>query len=194
DNSLLRRAGHFGKRLLGRDQMKHKRMMKFLKKRLREKGFFESLPDLGGPPYGNMKACDLGGFELAIKNTFGFKEHGSDFKKFRSVFLAHQMAVKEGRLNPQHYILKSIKVYGKIGNFLVMQRVKEKPVAEMGYAEKTSFETARSEVKKNFEELFAEHEIKRPPQTRKHVLAVENTKPQQPEKGKWVVCLPYDFE
>lgn len=128
------------------------------------------------------------GVPVVIKWTGPFHLHGGKPNLLRHDFLAHQRAVRAGQIDTSFYILRSPKVYGKVGDFLVMEYVSNAIKQEASLRE--SFTNARGQLERNLHFLEMENRLSFPlerPQSR-HLMAagVEN--------GKWIFYLPYDYD
>ena len=108
----------------------------FLNSRLSAK-FFGSLPVLDVS--GRVRLLRFGPLELAIKDTQRQADHGFYYKRLRRDFLLHQRAVRAGSLKSGRYILKSIKVHGRIGKYLVMSRIKPIEIYELPQSVRENF-------------------------------------------------------
>lgn len=172
-------------------------LLKYLRQNLFKPDFFENLSGLYGP---RVKQLDFHFYinkrehvvPVVIKNTGAFahipESQGKNFEEIRRSFEAHQRAVRSGKINPKTYILRSPKVYGRIGDFLVMEFVAK---TDLHWdLRKEIFK----EVGRNFLRLKDKNLIgKRPVPQTWSLITVANTNPKNPEKGKWVVFLPYDY-
>ncbi len=171
--------------------MKHHRLMSFLKQKLIDESFFWSLERVSLHPQNDYaRKLDFEGLPIVVKDTYGIEKHGINFEAIRTkAYLVHQRAVRSKQIKPEYYILRSIKVYGRIGDYLVMQRIEERMIKRMTGAELDSFKTAKIELFTNLSKLRVTAMM---PQAR-HLIAFRNTNPKDPAKGKWIVYLPYDL-
>lgn len=129
---------------------------------------------------------------IIIKNTLGLAEHGQDYKKIREAVLQHQIALRKKTIEAPDYKIILPKIYGSImnGEYLLM----EKMHLEQGerFANTTnpevekSFYAARSRMHKNLSKIQPNLDLD-------HIMRLGNTNPKEPLKGKWVFCLPYDY-
>ncbi len=172
-------------------------LLHYLRQNLFKPDFFKALPTLYGS---RIKRLDFHFFvgeqehvvPVAIKNTSAIglypESQGKNFEEIRESFLAHQRAVRSGRINPKTYILRSPKVYGRIGDFLVMEFVAETNLP---------WELRKDvpiELVRNFLRLKDKNLIgKRPVPQTWNLITVASTNPGNPKEGKWVVFLPYDY-
>lgn len=157
-----------------------------LSKRLTDPKYFESLPHVVDPadlgrdnPF--VRVVKIGKKEYVIKNTLGEEGHGQDYHLLRHDFLTHQKAVRSGELKPETYKLKSIKVFGKIGNFLLMEKVDN---IELTWEQ---YEKVITELYDNFLDLTRKNRNVRIPQTEDMIVSGRK------ENGKYIVYLPYDY-
>ena len=191
-------TGHFYKRHLVPPSQRPE-LLRLLGKKLSEPAFFKKLPLLCS---GVVKRFDfhfsLNGQEqvvpVAIKDTSWPMQtlHGSEFEEIRNVFLAYQKAVRNGGIVPKACILRSSKVYGFIGRFLVMEYIAQVSLPEEFWA------SIESELRANLSRLKIKTGIMRAaglavvPQV-DHMMTVANTNSGNPKNGKWIIFLPYDY-
>lgn len=173
-------------------------LLRYLRQNLFKPNFFENLPNVHE---GCIRRLDFhfytngkeGVVPVAIKDTdYKFdlypRHEGKNFKDLRKIFLAHQQAVKKGRIRAKKYLLRSPKVYGTIGDFLVMEYIAETPLP------RNLWKKIWPELETNLSRLGEkgpEKGFSRPQAW--HAMPVANTNPKSPLKGKWVVFLPYDY-
>ncbi len=165
-------------------------LLHYLRQHLSKTDFFAALPGIYGV---RVKRFDfhfyLNGEErvvpVVIKNTaaatsgYSPKRHGKDFEEIRDVFGVHQRAVHNGKIKSKTYMLRSPKVYDIIGDFVIMEYIDK--------LEKTPYwSSTRSELYENFSKL----KVGSMPRV-DHAMLAGNTNPKEPEKGKWIVFLPY---
>lgn len=93
--------------------------------------------------------------------------------------------MRNGEIKAENHVLRSPKVYGGIGNFLVMEFIGHYKPPEI-------YEVIVAELRKNFIKLKNKGLISKTPQDY-HFMCVGNTNPRNPKKGKFVVFLPYDY-
>ena len=170
------------------------RLLKFLQGELQKPGFFRGLLETIGTP--KVRKFVFDGTPVAIKNTKGFAEEGRNYAKLRQNFLKHQFAVRNGRIKAQFYKLKSPRVYGVIGNYLVMEFVAEKPILDFLPADEKKAEEIKASCIKAIREL--EENIKQinkaaPKPQVTDIMIAGNTNPKEPLKGKWIFFMPYDY-
>lgn len=181
---------------------KWRELKKELSKKLRNPKFFENLEktfSVKSFTSEKVKRYSFKGKPVAIKDTQGFKKEGFNYKKFRKAILVHQKAirgkVKGVEINAKNYKLVTPKVFGRIGNYLIMEYMNEMKTKRIFSESKSvveSFLNAQKQMKKNFdslEELLPEYEA---PQIAQYMV-LGNTNPKKPEKGRWIFSLPYDF-
>jgi len=170
-------------------------LLKLLERKLSEPGFFENLPILY---QSTVKRFDFHFFAgkqeyivpVAIKNTAFWKQppaDGRDYGALRKTFLAHHKAVNSGLIKPERYIMRSPKVYARIGNFLVMEFVNS-----LGFNAYGPLKGVFDEIHGNFLFLKRKQLIPQTPQYF-HVMPVANTNPGDPKRGKWIVFSSYDY-
>ncbi|VVB74745.1 Uncharacterised protein [uncultured archaeon] len=135
------------------------------------------------------------GNPVAFKNTLASKTHGSDPASLRNDFLIHQRAVRLGKISADKYILRSPKVYGMVGQYLVMEYIEgatiDNAAAKFGLDkfQRKNFLDSAYQLEGNFSKLLADgalSNIKRKPQWTDVMVAGHNN-------GKWVFYLPYDY-
>ena len=175
-----------------------RRLIQELEGKLKNPDFFNGLPSLKSS---SVKRFEFNGVSVAIKNTKGNippgsnirQMHGYDFNSFRKTLLAHQEAVRNKGITASRYKLKSIKVYGRIGNFLVMEFVESpsrgKVRRELNAAVRKSLDAATAQLESNLGKLTRDY-TNIPQET--HLMVVGNSNPKYPDKGQWVFFLPYD--
>ncbi|HLC79946.1 MAG TPA: hypothetical protein VJG83_06030 [archaeon] len=168
----------------------HKDILAFLEKKLANKKFFEGLPKIS--KY-SIRKFEYNGKTAVIKQTYGDSSHGIEFGKIRQTLLKHQMAVRTKKIVPKTYKLRSIKVFGRVGNYLVMDFVKGQNLGDWFDRHKNP-EVARhlSEATYEMERNFNSQGALPIPQLTDLIVA-GNTNPQEPTKGKWIFYLPYDY-
>lgn len=160
-------------------QNQRRELLCTLERNLVAPGFFDSLPKVapcvGIFDFKNMpvaiKDTSMGGYRVPIEHGFGFEE-------IRSGFLAHQRALRSGEIKAEHYVLRTIKVYGRIKHFLIMEYISHKRAVPMPVS-------VSSELTRNFGFLKREGLIRKETQ-RYHYVAIGNTNPL-------VVFLAYDY-
>ena len=101
-----------------------KRMVIEFSKKLQDPAFFKSLPNLHGG--GRVRLAEFNGKKVVIKNTRGSEVHGLNHEEITRIHRAHEIAAKKGIIDSSPYIWTAIKVYARIGNYLVMEYVPEK--------------------------------------------------------------------
>ena len=166
---------------------KLQRLLSDLNEKLKDKAFFGSLPKTD-PIFSSLKNFSFEGVDVVIKDTRGFDCEGKNFNELRNSFLAHQKAVRSGELRPKNYFLKSIKVYGRIGDYLIMQRIKTIRDYEMYESDKWTLEKIRTELRHTFYGLLGKGLIKVVPQA-DHIMFPRSRKKIN---GRLVVYMPYD--
>ncbi|MFH1391927.1 MAG: hypothetical protein ABIH20_06450 [Candidatus Diapherotrites archaeon] len=157
-----------------------------LSQKLTNPKYFKSLPDIRNPPDSerpdsSVRLVQIGKKKYVIKNTYGAEEHGHDYHKLRRDILAHQKAVRSRKINPKNYKLGSIKVLGRIGNYLIMEHVENV---------KLDWETHQKvteELRDNFLRLTQEDHNLQIPQVADILVSGKR------ENGKFIVYLPYDY-
>jgi len=172
-------------------------LLKLLGKKLSEPGFFKNLPILY---QSTVKRFDFHFFSgkqqyivpVAIKNTAFWEappasSDGRDYGELRKAFLAHNRAVYSGLIKPERYIMRSPKVYVRIGDFLVMEFVNS-----LGFNAYGPLKGVFDEIHGNFLFLKKKRLISESPQY-VHIMPVANTNPADPKKGKWIVFSSYDY-
>jgi len=185
-----------------------KDLMKYLRKELNSNpGFFNTLEILKGDRGVPKRVLDFRGKKVVIKRDPTVKDpdiakrgiHGGNYEKIRKLLLAHQAGVLEGKINPKSYVLRSIKVYGRIGEFLVMDYVQGKGYyyhyflpysGTSGTIDLKDVREAKNEIEQNFCKVVGVNQ--------KHLqffdmIVAGKTNPAHPEKGKWIFYLPYDM-
>ena len=180
----------------GKDS-KLKGSMAFLRRNLLgERDWFLSLKTLPGTA--SVRKFDFNGMHFAIKQTYGDTAHGANYLQFRRDALAYQFAAKKGRIQNKHHVLRSIKVHGRIGNYLVMSRVQSINRKNLAFPVQRSIEVALDELDRNFRDLTSDG-IKLGNSTVHYfpqfhdIMLIGNTNPKKPLKGKWIFCFPYDY-
>lgn len=163
---------------------KLKELMVVLRVKLRDPRYFRGLEKIRDQHW--VRKFSFNGLTVAVKRTEGKISQGADYRALRRAFLSHQQAVRGGKINPKYYILRSIKVHGHIGDYLIMRYIP--PYKDRNITSDRSFNVACSEVGANFNKLRCI-----PPQTTMHVMPLRNTKPHSPSEGKWIIYLPYDY-
>jgi len=175
-------------------KLKVQRLMEYLEEKFKDPNFFNSLTKDNTIHTPNVRTKEFEGTTFAIKNTHGMVSHGFDAEKMRKDFLAHQMAIRKGELKATHYKLRSIKLLGKIGDYLVMQYIPIINIREMraNHQWAQSHVRAYGELAGNLLTLHNTGKIDRVPQY-SDLRSTGNTNPSDVNKGKWVFYLPYDY-
>lgn len=149
------------------------------------------LPENGLPKSSLSEKVRLFEFEgrrYVIKDTQGSETQGARYQTLRAVFWKHQRLIREKKITPKNYLLRSIKVIGIIdGRYLVMP-----------YIEGTPF-LGPAEIPKSLNEAY--NEMDNNIQIAKKGISF--LMPQTPDmiyrktfkKGKplYVFYLPYDY-
>ncbi len=166
-------------------QKNRKTMLKILQKKLNEK-FFDSLPKL--QDYNpQIRVCKYNGKRVIIKDTKGNQDEGFNFQELRNSFLEHQKSARQKAINTDSYILRSPKIYGRIGNYLVMELIEDK--YEEIYSSRPELRNkmvmAFNQLRRNFRKLKSDKLIKRIPQLYPMITGIENS--------RWVFYLSYDY-
>lgn len=171
-------------------------LMNFFERNLQVPGFFERLPE--ADKAGRVRFFYFGGKYIAIKKTETEPAHGCRPGQVRKSILAHHKALRAGQLKAEKYRIITPKVYGQIGQFIVMEFMEGKSqfgVFEgLNKAEIQSLNDAYYEMHGNFEKLMWRGVIKRSeiPQLFDSVV-LGNTNPKDKTKGKWIFAPPMDF-
>tara|TARA_Y100000310_G_C20549152_1_gene747159 strand:+ start:306 stop:947 length:642 start_codon:yes stop_codon:yes gene_type:complete len=204
---LLKSGARLWKESKSAPQMHTDRLMDHLNEHLTS-SFFNSLPQ--EPDHGRIRYFEFAGRRYVIKDTQGLQHHGDDKQFIRRIILAHQRAVKSGKITANYYTIRTPKVHGRIRrgekqSYLIMENVggQRRGMANEIYPGnravfKQSAE-AFKEMRTNFEILRKQKLLPTSPHTDYQVpqinemIFTHHTNPEQPEKGKWVVSLPYDF-
>ena len=138
-----------------------------------------------------VRLFEFAGQKFVIKDTRGDEMQGFRYEKLRAAFLAHQKLVRAGKIKPQRYELRSIKVVKTIGNYLIMNYKEGKnlpndfdaPVHEELRKAYEEMKTNMGEAKKGV--LFYA------PQYIDVIIAKEPIL-GDPKRAKFVFYLPYD--
>ncbi len=170
-------------RKLAQPLSSRKEMMDFLKSRLSQI-FFSALPTIRF----KVRKFMWNGKPVVIKDTLGFIDQGYQYDNTRKAILLHQRAVRSGKISARHYRIKTPKVYGRIGNYLVMEFMQGK-----NYDDNSgNLGMAYQELKENFKKLCIENLLTEP--QLHDLIVLGNSNPGNPERGVWYFSLPYDFE
>lgn len=165
----------------------HNKLMSMLREKLADPNFFNTLPQI--EKNSRVRKIRIGNLDVAIKFTSNLdpEGHGINFESFRKIFFEHQRAVRNGELTPRHYKLRSIRVFGRIGNYLIMELVKGMEIEGISeYPEREKFlVTAYEELNANFSRLLQTHRIGFIPQTSHMII-------KKDKNGRWIIYLPYD--
>lgn len=163
----------------------HENLIAQAREKLSSPVFFECLPMLGMSP--RVRLAEIGGVKVVIKHTESNEMQGYLYENLRKSFLRHQLAVRAGKIKPEHYILRSPKVFARIGPYLLMRYVNEYPSTE--YAanneERESTFRARKELISNFEKINGRGFYG--PQFSDMMFERGSYR-----DGKWRIFLPYD--
>jgi len=160
-------------------------LLNLLQEKLADPNFFENLPFLC---LNRVKVFDFNGTRVVIKLAPN-EWQGLDFKRLRGDFLAHQRAVRRGLIKPQHYTLRSPRVYGVVGHFLVMEYVT--PLDQWRLGPKINI--VKDELKTNFLVLQKRNLVGHYAPQSSDLIPAGETNPSNPEESKLVVFLPYDY-
>ncbi len=162
-----------------------KELMSELKRKLQDKKFFATLEsiDCRNPSY--VRKYYFKGMRAAIKDTRNNPNEGFDYEKFRKAFLLHQKAVRNKKIKADKYILRSPKVYGRIGQYTIMEYIKKINLETLTFKEITELSKARKELEENLEILAKGKSGEK--------LQEFHAMCQGKENGKWVISLPYDY-
>ncbi|MFA4855566.1 MAG: hypothetical protein WC634_03215 [archaeon] len=162
-------------------------MLNLLQERLAEPRFFETLPYLSSSY--KVRWFDFNGYKVVIKLVPNERQ-GLDFKRLRGDFLAHQRAVRRGLIKPQHYTLRSPRVYGVVGHFLVMEYVT--PLLDQ-WRLGPKINIVKDELKTNFLVLQKRNLVGHYAPQSSDLIPAGSTNPSNPKESKLVVFLPYDY-
>ncbi|MFH1255919.1 MAG: hypothetical protein V1494_01370 [Candidatus Diapherotrites archaeon] len=171
-----------------------KKMLSLLRRKLRNPSFFEELFPLG-LDIGFVKSPVVKGFSfnrmpLAIKYTGGQATQGQKYRQFRNIFKTYHKALGAGLIKAELHILRSPQVYGRIGNYLIMEKINE--LLPANKKEELTQNNAYLELVNNFRKLKEKGLIRGEIQLNDYMLA-GNTNPENPAKGKWIIFHPYDI-
>jgi len=136
-----------------------KELMAELERKLTRE-FFESLkdadPDLHRKDPHKVKQFEFEGKLYVIKDTLGRGNlQGYNYEDYRRALHVHQLAVRNGIIKPKHYMLRTIRVHGRIGNYLVMDFVDGRKYSTLvNSLESPQFlKKTRDELEENLEKL-----------------------------------------
>ncbi len=156
---------------------------------LESQNFFNRLKTAGHSD--KVRMFEFNGRKFAVKDTRGSEMQGARYEKFREAFLMHQRAVRSGKIKPQKYALRSIKVIKKVGNFLIMNYIEGKPLPKNFDApEHTALREAFNEMKANMEEMKKGILFYSPQYI--DVIVAKEPIAGHPKRTKFVFYLPYD--
>lgn len=179
-----------------------RRMMDWLRKKLKEPGFVGSLKSIKGTSY--MGLVEFEGTPVLLKRVGSGEDHGRNYKKIRAAVLAVQKSVHKSRgtKNKRRYRIVTPRVYGRIGTFLVMEYMESGTLFDRGNLRQMKINPTNKAIKSqirvfnqmaaDFHNLEKQGKIPRVPQLR-DVMVLGNTNPKKPWSGEWVFSLPYDF-
>jgi hypothetical protein len=183
------------RRTIVRTEPEQKQLLHELQATVRDTKKFEALPSPGGSGY--VRLYTFRGKRVVIKDTRGRATEGFNYGEIRKSIKKHHTHVLDGKIAAERYRIKTPRVYGTIGNFVVMEYM---PSVSYKYARdhfshpyKGSMERAVREVQKNFDRLVATHAIPKAPQI-SDIMVLGNSNPEQPDQGKWYFSLPYDYQ
>src|SRR3989338_5622001 len=97
-----------------------KRLLSELESKLKSPDFFKQLENINS---GNIRVRKYmyGKIPVVIKDTWGQREHGHHYKILRHIFYDHQILARSKKINAEKYRLISPRVFGRIGDYLVME-------------------------------------------------------------------------
>jgi hypothetical protein len=162
-----------------------------------DQSFFKNLPKLRARRGGDerfLRIFQFEGRQFVVKDTRGDALQGHEYGKMRAQLLAFQEAVRDKRIRPKRFVIRSMPVFGRHGNYLVLRYV---PRADPAYGEGNYDSKAIATCEKAREEmdsLLPGFFVSRGPvpQYWDGVVA-GNTRPQNTAKGKWIFYVPYDY-
>jgi hypothetical protein len=165
--------------------------------------FFRSLRQLNKSP--RVRVFDFQGQSFIVKRVGLTQQHGRDFHDIQNVLTLHNQEVTRGTIDSDQYTVRLPRVYGfvethvsgkseeKKSAYLIMELVPELgPQALAKYNEYGSQRHfARLALTQNLKEIISLGRLR--PQTM-HIMFLGNTSPDNPAKGKWEFCLPFDID
>ncbi|MFH1256330.1 MAG: hypothetical protein V1494_03470 [Candidatus Diapherotrites archaeon] len=166
-------------------------LIAFFSKRLKNPNFFENLPSAGLGSY-RIKKFYFKGIVVLVKDTGEYGWHGGNYKEIEETFKKYHKAIKQGIISASRHVLRSPKVYAKIGQYIIMEFIEKIP--ERGQ-EKRSLAEAKEELRKNFNTLVDSGIIKEkdmPQLDGRDIICFGNTNPEKPGNGKWILFYPKD--
>ena len=175
---------------------RRKALLAHLRRKLVDKKFLSSFLRLRD---GNIFVYTFDGVKVVIKYTGSRKtdqkQHGIQYKKIRQTILEHQRAARNGLIETKNYVIRTPKVYGRIGRHLVMEFVEGVDVKYTRDALLWNKEVSKAydEAEANFVKLVEKNKIKESeiPQV-PHLIYLGKVK-KPGKKAKCVFSLPYDY-
>jgi len=177
--------------LIWRPEQK-KRLMKVLGEKLKNKNFFERLPNVAGR---TMARFDFGGIPVLIKYTPS-ETHGRDYEGIEKIFKEYNKTLKGGEIKAKRSVLRLPKAYGRIGDYVIMEYMDWLKDHDLFDNRKLEHQLllANDEAINNIISVAKSMKlhIQGMPKAGDIVLW-GNTNPKNPSKGKWIFYMLYDY-
>ncbi|MDD3159775.1 MAG: hypothetical protein PHQ98_02300 [Candidatus ainarchaeum sp.] len=170
-----------------------RQLKKFLEENL-TKAFFKKLPRTKFVANDNLRVFEYAGKKVVIKDcsAFFFSNHGIDYELTRQMMLNYNQNIRKRKLPNRFHILRTPKVYARIGNYLIMEHIEEKrhdvPSTQVTNEEVEIYEKGLNEIRNNSKQLLNADFMKL---MRKQDIHLMCTGIYQ---GKAVFYVPYDFD
>ena len=175
--SLFKRKG-----IVRRNPANLNLVMEMLRKELNH-DFFLKLPiikDFSGLQASRVRLFKMGEEKFVIKDCGSHNEHGGDAKSVREFIKRHHEEIRAGTIHSTGYLLRTPQVYGKIGNYLVMEHIE----AEKSISRQSAMDAQR-ELGENFALIIKKYKLDNPQS--------HDTIPAGMHNGKVVLYTVYDY-
>ena len=142
-----------------------KELLQTLRIKLRKRSFFLSLKSVNPQDFlESVRIFYFRGQKVVIKDAKpGLSgAHGLSYEKHRKAFLQHQQAARQGRIDTSWYVLRTPKVYGRVGQYLIMEHVENKlgAIYRKGGKDWEIWQNATQQLALNISTLQEQNEMK----------------------------------
>ncbi|MFA6268338.1 MAG: hypothetical protein WCW13_04385 [archaeon] len=153
--------------------------------------FFSALPQIN-PDSIYVKRFLFKGHPAVIKDTYGDVNHGQYPTELRHMLAIHQIEAKNERINTRSYLLRTPKVYGQVGNYIIMEEIQDyKKSPHCSASEKDLIADAQYDFDKNMrflsEQLKFDRTLPEKYQQGRHAITAGIV------NGRVILYAPYDL-
>jgi hypothetical protein len=175
-----------------------KKLRSTLARDLKRPYYFKSLAKVNRNK-SSVRVIEFNGVKVVIKNTLfegeipvSKHEEGFAFKKMRREFLRFQKSRLGRKPERRRYIIKTPKVYCRIGNYLVMEYFEE--LDYISAVVEKRFEPALKQLESDLKEFSKLHKKKFKLPQFGHFFILGATNPENPTKAVIYYGYVYDYE